>query len=143
MSLLPPTQSTEGQWQTEDTSVSPTRKTGGKRKSAEVQDVRDQEVLRANRELAAFFRGGRTEGEARAALKTIKAFVRDRERQDPAERAPLPGAEARSTPQKNAIESGAIRAKRRKEPRKQKHVVETTTTALEAQDEMNPSSSES
>jgi hypothetical protein len=56
------------------------------------QAVRDQEVLRANRELAAYFRGRRTESEARAALKTIKAFVRDRAHMAPADRPPLPGA---------------------------------------------------
>jgi hypothetical protein len=54
--------------------------------------MRDQEVLRANKELAAYFKGRRTEREARAALKTIKAFVRDRERLDPSERPPLPGS---------------------------------------------------
>jgi hypothetical protein len=57
-------------------------------------DRRDQEVLRANRELAAYFRGRRTEREARAALKIIKAFIRDRERTDAAERRPLPIAPA-------------------------------------------------
>ena len=56
------------------------------------QEMRDREVLRANRELAAYFKGQRTEREARAALKTIKAFVRDRERQDAKQRRPLPGA---------------------------------------------------
>ena len=55
-------------------------------------DVREQEVLRANKELAAYFKGQRTEREARAALKTIKAFVRDRERMDPAQSRLLPGA---------------------------------------------------
>jgi hypothetical protein len=48
-------------------------------------------VLRATRELGAYFKGGRTEREARAALKIIKAFVRERERQDPKNRTPLPG----------------------------------------------------
>ena len=52
---------------------------------------REEEVLRANRELAAYFRGRRTEREARAALKIIKAFIRDRERTDPTRRRPLPG----------------------------------------------------
>ena len=52
---------------------------------------RDEEVLRANRELAAYFRGRRTEREARGALKIIKRFIRDRERTDPAKRRPLPG----------------------------------------------------
>jgi hypothetical protein len=53
--------------------------------------MRDQEVVRANRELAAYFKGRRTEREARAALKIIKAFIRDRERQDPQKRPALPG----------------------------------------------------
>lgn len=57
------------------------------------QEIRGQEVLRANKELAAYFKGRRTEREARAALKIIKAFIRDRERVDPASRRPLPGAE--------------------------------------------------
>jgi hypothetical protein len=57
-------------------------------------DTRNQEVLRANKELAAYFKGKRTEREARAALKIIKAFIRDREKVDPARRRPLPGAEA-------------------------------------------------
>jgi hypothetical protein len=55
--------------------------------------MRDQEVLRANKELNAYFKGRRTEREARAALKIIKAFVRDRERRDAETRPPLPGAE--------------------------------------------------
>jgi hypothetical protein len=58
------------------------------------REMRDQEVLRANRELGAYFRGRRTEREARAALKIIKAFVRDRERCEPASRPPLPGRPA-------------------------------------------------
>jgi hypothetical protein len=61
-------------------------------------EIRNQEVLRANRELAAYFRGRRTEREARAALKIIKAFVRDRERTDPATRRPLPIAAATKEP---------------------------------------------
>jgi hypothetical protein len=70
------------------------RKQGGSRDGAAEQQMRNQEVLRANRELAAYFKGRRTEREARAALKIIKAFVRDRERRDPNDRAPLPGAAA-------------------------------------------------
>lgn len=57
------------------------------------QDMRDEEVLRAMRDLAAYFRGRRTEREARGALKIIKAFVRDRERQPAKTRPPLPGLE--------------------------------------------------
>src|SRR5262245_49856216 len=62
-------------------------------------DIRNQEVLRANRELAAYFKGKRTEREARAALKIIKAFIRDREKMDPSKRRPLPGAE----PQRDSV----------------------------------------
>jgi len=58
---------------------------------ADEQVMRDQEVLRANRELSAYFKGRRTEREARTALKIIKAFVRDRERLDPKSRPALPG----------------------------------------------------
>ena len=53
--------------------------------------MRDQEVLRATKELAAYFKGRRTEREARAALKIIKAYVRSREALDPKHRPPLPG----------------------------------------------------
>ena len=67
------------------------KQSGGSRVSAAEQATRDEEVLRANRELAAYFKGRRTEREARAALKIIKAFVRGRERLDPKDRAPLPG----------------------------------------------------
>ena len=49
-----------------------------------------QEVLRASRELAAYFRGRRTEREARAAIKIIKAFVKARERMTVDRRPPLP-----------------------------------------------------
>jgi hypothetical protein len=73
------------------------RKPGVPRENAD-QQMRDQEVLRANRELAAYFKGRRTEREARSALKIIKAFVRERERRDPRNRAPLPGAVAAKTP---------------------------------------------
>ena len=67
------------------------RKSVVPREGADEQEMRDQEVLRANRELAAYFKGRRTEREARAALKIIKAFVRDRERRDARSRPPLPG----------------------------------------------------
>ena len=65
------------------------------------QQIREQEVLRANKELAAYFKGRRTEREARAALKIIKAFIRYRERTSLANRRPLPGAES-PKPAKNA-----------------------------------------
>ena len=67
------------------------QKHGITRENADEQLMRDQEVLRANRELAAYFKGRRTEREARTALKIIKAFVRDRERMDAKSRPALPG----------------------------------------------------
>jgi hypothetical protein len=73
------------------------RKPGATGESAAEQETRDQEVLRANRELAAYFKGRRTEREARAALKIVKAFVRERERRDPRSRSPLPGADPEKT----------------------------------------------
>jgi len=74
--------------------MSQRRKPGVTGESAADQEMRDQEVLRANRELAAYFKGRRTEREARAALKIIKAFIRDREDRDAMNRPPLPGADA-------------------------------------------------
>ncbi len=71
--------------------MSPTRKRSPRPNHAD-DEIRDQEVLRANRELASYFRGRRTEREARAALKIVKAFIRHREHVDPANRRPLPGA---------------------------------------------------
>jgi hypothetical protein len=76
------------------------RQTGATRESAPEQEMRDQEVLRANRELAAYFKGRRTEREARAALKIIKTFVRDRARRDARSRPPLPGLDAGKTAHK-------------------------------------------
>jgi hypothetical protein len=67
--------------------------------------MRNQEVMRANRELTAYFRGRRTEREARAALKIIKAFVRDRERRDAKGRPPLPGTKP-AKPSKEAAKPG-------------------------------------
>jgi len=91
------------------------------RESAAEREIRDQEVLRATRELAAYFKGRRTEREARAALKIIKAFVRDRERRDPSARAPLPGTRpaspAKQVANRKAAGEGGQR-KRRKLRRK-------------------------
>src|SRR6266852_2507605 len=78
------------------------REPGVNRENAADQEMRDQEVLRANRELAAYFKGQRTEREARAALKIIKAFIRDRERRDASSRPPLPGADVAKTPKEAA-----------------------------------------
>lgn len=87
---------------------------GQRQKSAETgdsapeQERRDQEVLRANGELASYFKGRRTEREARAALKIIKAFVRHRERLDPANRPPLPGLEVGKTSRETTKRKAAL-----------------------------------
>ena len=81
------------------------------RENAAEQATRDQEVLRATKELAAYFRGRRTEREARAALKTIKAFVRERERTDPKDRRPLPGARSTEAGQSRAPKNPTSDAK--------------------------------
>jgi hypothetical protein len=99
------------------------RKPGITRPRGAEQQMRDQEVLRANRELAAYFKGRRTEREARAALKIIKAFVRERERRDPSSRPPLPGADAART-MKEVAKPGIIRdggEHRRKPKRRSQH----------------------
>jgi hypothetical protein len=80
--------------------MAPRKKAGGTR--GEEHAMRDQEVLRANKELAAYFKGQRTEREARAALKIIKAFVRGREEMDPKNRPALPNARAAKTARKVA-----------------------------------------
>ena len=88
------------------------------------RSIRDQEVLRANRELAAYFRGLRTEREARGALKIIKAFIRDRERTEPGKRGPLPGA-------KSAAPSPPARKRLVRRPKKRRRsaaVAETATS---------------
>jgi hypothetical protein len=99
------------------------RKPGVIRESAAEQLMRDEEVLRANRELTAYFKGRRTEREARAALKIIKAFIRDRERLDATSRPQLPGAHVEKTPNKTANRKPASeggerpRRKARRSPR--------------------------
>jgi hypothetical protein len=98
------------------------RKFVAPREGGDEQGTRDQEVLRANKELAAYFKGRRTEREARAALKIIKAFVRDRERQDAKSRPPLPGFDVAKAPKgvtnrAAARETGERhRRKRRRKP---------------------------
>jgi hypothetical protein len=101
------------------------RKSVVPREAADEQGMRDQEVLRATRELAAYFKGRRTEREARAALKIIKAFVRDRERRDARSRPPLPGLDVAKIP-KGVTNRGAARdtgerprRRRRRKPRDQ------------------------
>ena len=73
-------------------------------------------MLRANKELAAYFHGQRTEREARAALKIIKAFIRDRERSDPASRRPLPLASAKPAAREPRRPKPAPKKTRRRRP---------------------------
>jgi hypothetical protein len=98
---------------TRPVTMSTSRKKAASTADVDLQELREQEVLRANRELAAYFRGRRTEREARAALKIVKAFIRDREHTDPAKRRPLPGA-ASARQRKTAPKSKASAARRRK-----------------------------
>jgi hypothetical protein len=89
--------------------------------SASELAMRDQEVVRANHELAAYFKGQRTEREARAALKIIKAFVRDRERRDGKDRRPLPGLgsakPSTAGTEKKAARAAPRKARKRRAPR--------------------------
>jgi hypothetical protein len=112
--------------------------------SAPEQDMRDQEVLRANRELAAYFKGQRTEREARAALKIIKALVRDRERRDAKRRPPLPGVNVGKMPKEATVRKGARDAgeqHRRKRRRKSSDKASGSAAAasIEPQVPMEPS----
>ncbi len=92
---------------------------------ANEQAMRDQEVLRATRELAAYFKGQRTEREARAALKIIKAFVRGREHLDPKNRPPLPSAGRPGKAGKPAPRKPAKPRARRRKPRESSPPVES------------------
>lgn len=78
--------------------------------------MRDQEVLRATKELAAYFKGQRTEREARAALKIIKAYVRSREEMDPKNRPALPGASAARAAKKVAEPRRRTKTRQRRRP---------------------------
>ncbi len=72
-------------------------KSDSTRPSPVEQAILDEEVLRANRDLAAYFKGKRTEREARAALKIIRAFIRNREQLEVESRRPLPSVNRPST----------------------------------------------
>jgi len=113
------------------------RKTGAIRESAVEQNMRDQEVLRANRELAAYFKGLRTEREARAALKIIKAFIRDRERSDASSRRPLPGADGAKTPKevpsRETVRAGAERPRKKLRRKPHDKLSRSVTAPLEPQ----------
>jgi hypothetical protein len=85
------------------------------------QERRSQEVLRASKELAAYFKGRRTEREARAAIKIIKAFVKDRERTDPANRGPLPGLTGGKAAPKDAKRHALSAGRRLRPTRSRRH----------------------
>ena len=116
------------------------QKTGVTGESAPEQELRDQEVLRANRELAAYFKGRRTEREARAALKIIKAFVRDRERRDARSRAPLPGFEVEKAPKEAPKRKAAARetGERHRRKRRRKPQDKSETASIEPQVTLEP-----
>jgi hypothetical protein len=103
------------------------RETSTRGPSNRDQQIRDDEVRRAMKELAAFFTGGRTEREARSALKIIKRFIRDRERTPPAKRAPLPSLRATRRAGAPAVRAKAER--RRKRVRKAKPAVQQPAAA--------------
>src|SRR3990167_7241061 len=110
------------------------RKSAVSHETAAEQGIRDQEVLRANRELAAYFKGRRTERAARAALKIIKAFVRDRERRDAGGCPPLPGAgggEAQKGAGMGRRGGEGGEPHRRKPRRKPRGTLSTGVTAIE------------
>ena len=118
------------------------RKPGVTRESAAEQEMRDQEVLRANRELAAYFKGRRTEREARTALKTIKAFVRDRQRRDERSRPPMPTAGVAKTPtdvtNRNVASAGGERPRRK--PRRKPRDETYRRLAASTESHVNPES---
>lgn len=91
---------------------------------ADEQAKRDDEVLRATRELAAYFKGRRTEREARAALKIVKAYVREREHMDPKSRPPLAGLSP-ARPAKKAP------TQKRAKPRARRRVAEGVSPPVE------------
>src|SRR5947208_16071013 len=108
--------------------MGPKRKRAAADQSPVERDMRDQEVIRATRELAAYFKGGRTEREARAALKIIKAFVRERERLKPESRPPLPGT--KGTAKQAAPAPAKKRAAKRKRSSKRSADPESPSAAI-------------
>ena len=108
------------------------------------QDIRQQEVLRANRELAAYFKGRRTEREARAALKIIKAFIRDGEELDRGVPPPLPGAApAANPPKERPHKRSANRDRRRSASPKRRPARDAEARDVSQAEGSQPSSRES
>jgi hypothetical protein len=116
------------------------RKPGVAHESAAERKMRDQEVLRANRELAAYFQGQRTEREARAALRIIKAFIREREHRDTKSRPPLPHADVVKTPKAatNRQTGEPPRRKPRRTPREQASTRVTASAEPQAHQDSPP-----
>lgn len=117
--------------------MSPQRKRAAQTPIRSEDEARDQEVVRATKELAAYFKGARTEREARAALKIIKAFIRNRERVAPAERRPLPGLAAPRAPSADGRHAARAEA-RKKRPRARRPAREAPATSPEPQIELPP-----
>jgi hypothetical protein len=120
-------------------------KPGVSRQSDAEQERRDQEVLRATKELAAYFKGRRTEREARAAFKIIKAFVRDRERRDAKSRPPLPGVDLAATPKAITKATGVSKSRsggrNRQKPRRTSRGEASTSQPAASDAEMTVESS--
>jgi hypothetical protein len=93
-------------------------KGGTAREIVPSHEMQDQEVLRANKELVAYFKGRRTEREARAALKIIKAFIRDREHADPRTLRPLPGVKPAAARPMTVRKVETVRKKTNRKPRR-------------------------
>ena len=112
-------------------------KSGSASESAVEQEMRDQEVVRANKELAEYFKGRRTEREARAALKIIKAYVRDRERRETKSRPPMPGGDVAKTPKeatnRKAARDGGERHQRKRRRKHPAHSSKRVPPSIEGQ----------
>ena len=93
-------------------------------------DAVDHEVVRANRVLAAYFRGQRTEREALAALKIIKGFIKNRERTDPSKRPGLPGVR-QARPRSNSHKPARAAARSRREVRPPEAIGENSASDVD------------
>jgi hypothetical protein len=114
--------------------MGPSRNRGVPHSDPAEQEIREQEVLRANKELAAYFKGRRTEREARAALKIIKAFIRDRERADPVNRRPLAGAASATITTKDRKPKETTAPEKVRRRRSNRQAQSGTSTSADARD---------
>jgi hypothetical protein len=117
--------------------MGPSRNRGVPHNDPAELEIREQEVLRANKELAAYFKGRRTEREARGALKIIKAFIRDRERADPVNRRPLAGAASAKMTTKVREPKKATAPEKVRRRRANRQVQSRTSTSADARDVMS------